>query len=129
MVSQLIKCTVEGDNQFTSLLPFLLVGAVVVLAVAGVALLNMALQLFDAIVLVPTYYTLNLISIVTGGFLMYQEYDLLGKTVGPIRFGRLASLLMAVLGIAMCKCATNKDSPWSASDDRPLSARLRPKQL
>ena len=73
-VSTALMLTFQGSNQFTSLLPWLLVMATVSTLLIQLRYLNLAMIHFGASEVVPVYYVLFTLSSIGGGMVLYKEF-------------------------------------------------------
>eukprot|EP00288_Rhodomonas_lens_P016785 CAMPEP_0177705722 /NCGR_PEP_ID=MMETSP0484_2-20121128/8855_1 /TAXON_ID=354590 /ORGANISM="Rhodomonas lens, Strain RHODO" /LENGTH=569 /DNA_ID=CAMNT_0019217159 /DNA_START=241 /DNA_END=1950 /DNA_ORIENTATION=- len=73
-VSTALILTINGNNQFNQLLPWLLVTVVIFTLIIQLRYLNLAMIHFGASEVVPVYYVLFTFCSIVAGIVLYQEY-------------------------------------------------------
>lgn len=74
-LSNFIRVTVNGDQQFGSWVPYALIVIAVPCGIGQVTYLNSTMELFDNTQVVPIYYILFTLSTITGSAMLYQDFD------------------------------------------------------
>lgn len=64
-----------GENQFTSFLPFFIVGMMTILALLGLYLFNKSLKLCETLVLIPIAYCVGIVLAVLNTVIYYDKAD------------------------------------------------------
>jgi len=73
-VSTALVLTLQGHNQFYNVLPWVLVGTVVLTLMIQLKYLNLAMMHFGASEVVPVYYVLFTFCSIMAGVLLFKEY-------------------------------------------------------
>jgi hypothetical protein len=81
---QLLKDSLQRENQFRSPLSWVLTVVFLFCAVSAVAFLNVGLRRGKALFVVPLYYVLNTILAITGGLVYFEEFRRFGVAQGIV---------------------------------------------
>ncbi|KAJ1620312.1 magnesium transporter NIPA-domain-containing protein [Pavlovales sp. CCMP2436] len=73
-LSNFIRVTVNGEQQFDSWLPYALITLALPCGVGQVRYLNETMELYDNTQVVPIYYILFTLSTITGSAMLYQDF-------------------------------------------------------
>ncbi|KAF9324915.1 hypothetical protein BG006_000109 [Podila minutissima] len=75
LINLLVTSIFDGQNQFTSVLAWVILVVTVVTAVSQVYWINMGLKKYDALLQVPVFFTIWVLLDIVGGGIYYGEFD------------------------------------------------------
>jgi hypothetical protein len=75
LINLLVTSIFDGQNQFTSVLAWVILVVTVVTAVSQVYWINMGLKKYDALLQVPVFFTIWVLLDIVGGGIYYDEFS------------------------------------------------------
>jgi len=93
---QLLKASMQGENQFTDPLSWVLTLVFVVCAVAAVGFLNIGLRRGTALFVVPLYFVLNTVLAIVGGLIYFEEFRRFSVAQGALFSLGVAATVLGV---------------------------------
>lgn len=98
LINLLVTSIFDGQNQFTSVLAWVILVVTVVTAVSQVYWINMGLKKYDALLQVPVFFTIWVLLDIVGGGIYYGEFD--GFT--PVKYVLFClGVLIVFFGVAL----------------------------
>jgi hypothetical protein len=92
-VGELISMTSSGNNQFANPLAYVFFGVLIVSNISSVYWMQRALQLFDALIVVPMFQvTFTVLSILTGAFYFQEIYSFTALQAGLFPLGVMITI-------------------------------------
>lgn len=98
VTSELIKDTINGQNEFVHFEIYLLIAGILAVGISQIHVLNMGLRCYDQLVVVPTFMVaLEIFSVITGliFFRGFQEFSTLQAVMFPF------AILLNFFGVAV----------------------------
>ncbi len=119
IVGELISITSSGENQFSNPLAYLFVGVLVVSNTASIYWMQRALQLFDALIVVPMFQvTFSILSILTGAIYFEEIYSFSALQGGLFPLG----VFITILGIWLLSQRESLQGPLTSSSPASSSS-------
>lgn len=119
IVGELISITSSGENQFRNPLAYLFVGVLVVSNTASIYWMQRALQLFDALIVVPMFQvTFSILSILTGAIYFEEIYSFSALQGGLFPLG----VFITILGIWLLSQRDSLQGPLTSSSPASSSS-------
>jgi hypothetical protein len=121
IVGELISITSSGENQFRNPLAYVFFGVLIVSNTASIYWMQRALQLFDALIVVPMFQvTFSILSILTGAIYFEEIYSFSALQGGLFPLG----VFITILGIWLLSQRESLQGPLTSSS--PASSSSSP---
>jgi len=82
MFMQLLRLTMNGDSQFHRILTYIVLILLIFTAFSNIHFLNLGLREGEILVMIPTYYVLNLLLTVVEGLIFFKVFHLFSVETG-----------------------------------------------
>lgn len=130
LINLLVTSIFDGQNQFTSVLAWVILVVTVVTAVSQVYWINMGLKKYDALLQVPVFFTIWVLLDIIGGGIYYDEFSGFTATkyvlfclgVLTVFFG-VALLAKRLAVLAKEDVGESQSQSQSRSPSQPVSRR------
>ncbi|KAF9087037.1 hypothetical protein BGX29_001069 [Mortierella sp. GBA35] len=125
LINLLVTSIFDGQNQFTSVLAWVILVVTVVTAVSQVYWINMGLKKYDAMLQVPVFFTIWVLLDIVGGGIYYDEFSgFTAKKYVLFCFGVLTVFFgVALLAKRLALLAKEDVSDPSSLSSQPASRR------